>query len=170
MEDGAYEFESGHFDGVIKGFRECLVRDFGPAARVGELRSIMERIYGLLPPYADYPPPTPEQKDDSPPSHIQLHLLHLSSTGAIFPHVDNLTVSGPTVIGVSLGGARVAKFKRKDPEGTAEVNEELKNALAEGPDEFEVLLEPGSAYIQKYVQISPLVRHITDEMICVAVF
>ena len=149
MEDAAYEFESGHFDGVIKGFRECLVRDFGPAARQGDLRNIMDRVYGLLPPYEDYPPPTEEQKDDSPPSHIQLHLLHLSSTGAIFPHVDNLTVSGPTVIGVSLGGARVAKFKRKISEEPVEEDERITKVLAEGPDEFEVLLEPGSAYVQK---------------------
>lgn len=37
------------------------------------------------------------------PNHLLMHLLHMSSEGQIFPHVDNIQASGQTIVGVSLG-------------------------------------------------------------------
>lgn len=43
-------------------------------------------------------------------------------------------------MGVSLGGERVMRFKQ--------VSEPGEGMIKDGPSEFEVLLEPGSAYVQ----------------------
>lgn len=82
-----------------------------------------------------------------PPSYLSLHLLHLSGKGAIYPHVDNLTASGDVIVGVSLGGERVLRFKKRKSK-VDESTEELIPIEVSGPEEFTVLLEPGSVYIQ----------------------
>jgi alkylated DNA repair protein alkB family protein 7 len=84
--------------------------------------------------------PKPEEK---PSTYIQTHLLHLGTSGAIDPHVDHIDASGSVIMGVSLGAPRIMRMTRRNKERTC----------AEGahvPDAFEVLLLPGSVYIQRY--------------------
>ncbi|BGP44056.1 hypothetical protein JCM10449v2_008113 [Rhodotorula kratochvilovae] len=148
--DEATAWEEGHFDGVIKRYREMLVREgqWGDAAAPGTpLANALEKVYSLLP-----PPPSSSSTaapPASPPSHLIMHLLHLSSTGAIYPHVDNLEAFGRTIAGVSLGGERVMRFKQ--------VSEPGEGMPRDGPEEFEVLLESGSA--------EPLRTHYTHEVL-----
>ncbi|KAJ7093243.1 hypothetical protein C8R44DRAFT_815955 [Mycena epipterygia] len=87
--DEYYEFEEGHFDGVIKHFREMHLTSW-PCSDVPELPSILDRLHSLF-----------------PPQDIQTHLLHLASNGEIHPHIDNLTASGSWILGVSLGAERL---------------------------------------------------------------
>lgn len=151
--DEATLWEEGHFDGVIRGYRETLVRagQWGDEARPGSsLASALDKVYSLLPP----PPPSSSSSSSagaassssstsppsSPPDHLILHLLHLSSRGSIAPHVDNLEAFGRTIAGVSLGGDRVMRFKQ--------VSEPAEGMTRDGPSEFDVLLEKESAYVQ----------------------
>lgn len=153
MHDEAYEFEEGHFDGVIRGYREMLVRDghfdgiIKDESLRPELERVLSKVYSLLPPSPSSPDTTEKSSTTSssslldPPPHLIMHLLHLSSKGRIYPHVDNLEAFGRTIVGVSLGGGeRVMKFKQ-----TSEPND----AREKGPREFEVLVPSGSAYIQQ---------------------
>ncbi|KAJ7470273.1 hypothetical protein FB451DRAFT_1351938 [Mycena latifolia] len=87
LPDEYYEFEEGHFDGVIKHFREMHLTSWPD---VQGLPSILDRLHSLFPPQA-----------------VQTHLLHLASNGEIHPHVDNLTASGSWILGVSLGAERL---------------------------------------------------------------
>lgn len=174
LADEAYDWQEAHFDSVIKQYRETLVRpgmwdppaEAAPLPDANELAAALRKIYSLLPPpergsaasaansntssVADDAAATtaaattaPEEAPSSPPSHLILHLLHLSSKGAIYPHVDNLEAFGRTIVGISLGGERVMRFKRVD---AADSNARDDSA---GPADFDVLLSPGSAYIQK---------------------
>lgn len=130
--EAGYVFEERHFDGVIEGYREMLVKGDhwtstpSLATKAAELSPILQKLYALIPPppSAAALPAGPE-----PPEHLLLHLLHLSATGAIYPHVDNIQASGSTIIGLSLGSERVVRFTK-------------------GEETFDVLLEPGSVYIQ----------------------
>ncbi|KAH8090958.1 hypothetical protein HD553DRAFT_21475 [Filobasidium floriforme] len=70
------------------------------------------------------------------PLQTTTHALHLSPTGRIDPHVDNVDASGSVIIGVSLGAERVLRLERNGAE-------------SEGRDGWEVLLKSGSVYIQK---------------------
>ncbi|GAA5978641.1 hypothetical protein JCM5350_002463 [Sporobolomyces pararoseus] len=159
MHDDAYEFEQGHFDGVIRGYREMLVRrghfdsTFKDESKRPELERVLGKVYSLLPPSsAATDESSPSVSPLDPPPHLIMHLLHLSSTGRIFPHVDNLEAFGRTIVGVSLGGGeRVMKFKQ-----TSEPTEQV-----QGPKEFEVLVPSGSAYIQQ----EPLRTHYTHEVL-----
>ncbi|GAA5931994.1 uncharacterized protein JCM15063_001095 [Sporobolomyces koalae] len=168
MHDQAYDFEQGHFDGVIRNYREMLVRDahFDKTVTDESTRVNLERalakVYSLLPPP---PPPLSGTSPASgtrrsaldPPPHLIMHVLHLASNGRIFPHVDNLEAFGRTIVGISLGGgARIMKFNQ--------VSEPQELAFAAGPREFEVYVPSGSAYIQQ----EPLRTHYTHEVFDVA--
>lgn len=150
MHDSAYEFEQGHFDGVIRGYREMLVRP-GHFSQVSkdqdeawhtEFGRVLAKVYSLLPsssPISNDSTSTATSPLD-PPSHLIMHLLHLSSTGCIYPHVDNLEAFGRTIVGVSLGGGeRIMKFQQVSKPSDS----------IDGPAEFEVLVPSGSAYIQQ---------------------
>lgn len=156
MADEAYGWEEAHFDGVISKYREMLVREgaWGEEGEKGELAELLEKVYSLLPPpQTTTSAPSPVDPTTPPPSpspHLIMHLLHLSSRGAIYPHVDNLEAFGRTIAGVSLGGERVMRFKQ-----VSDVGEGMER---DGPSEFEVLVKPGSAYIQSFVISSPLVE------------
>lgn len=70
------------------------------------------------------------------PLQTTTHALHLSPTGRIDPHVDNVDASGSVIIGVSLGAERILRLERKGAE----------NESGAG---WEVLLKSGSVYVQK---------------------
>ncbi|KAJ7445705.1 hypothetical protein B0H11DRAFT_2086455 [Mycena galericulata] len=96
LPDNFYEFEEGHFDGVIKHFREMHLTSW-PSSDFPGLPSILERLHSLF-----------------PPQDIQTHLLHLASNGEIHPHVDNLDASGSWILGVSLGAERLLHLEGQD--------------------------------------------------------
>ncbi|GAA5828491.1 hypothetical protein JCM11251_000818 [Rhodosporidiobolus azoricus] len=161
MADEAYAWEEAHFDGVISQYREMLVREgaWGEAGeRGGELAEVLDKVYSLLPPRHTPPsasPPLPSPASSStlsPPPHLIMHLLHLSSRGSIRPHVDNLEAFGRQIVGISLGGERVLRFKQ-----VSEPPEEERD----GPEEFEVLVPPGSAFLHG----EPLRTHYTHEVL-----
>ncbi|CAK9782247.1 hypothetical protein CC85DRAFT_112688 [Cutaneotrichosporon oleaginosum] len=123
---GPYGFEEGHFDSVIHNYRESLVTSLPPDASA-ELASVLGRLYRLVPGLKLPASPTPA---DLPPEGSSTHALHLAPEGAILAHVDNLEASGQTIVGASLGAARILRLD-KDGEG------------------WDVLLPSGSVYMQK---------------------
>lgn len=143
MSAEAYEWHEGHFDGVIEGYREMLVRAGMYDGASAELSDVLQKLYALLPPSQDTPAPSPPATAADPPSHLLMHLLHLAPHGEIRPHVDNQEAFGRTIVGLSLGGERVMRFRR------AQVEAEVAEAPQEGPEEFEVLLRPGDVYVQR---------------------
>ncbi|SCV67123.1 BQ2448_5769 [Microbotryum intermedium] len=170
LPDEAYEFEKGHFDGVIIGYREMLVRPGMLPKDDTELGHALGKVYSLVPPAilargAAESGPTNDSEAGSnmgkhpvdPPYHLSMHLLHLPSEGEISPHVDHLEAFGSTIVGLSLGGERIMRF-RKAEQGPNEGQEFIQKGAK---DEFDVLLKPGDAY----VQIEPLRTHYAHEVL-----
>ncbi|KAF7353616.1 2OG-FeII-Oxy-2 domain-containing protein [Mycena venus] len=98
LHNDCYEFEEGHYDGVIKLYREMHLTSW--PSDVPELSPILERLHSLF-----------------PPQDIQTHLLHLASNGEILPHIDNLSASGSWILGVSLGAERLLLLEPKNGNG-----------------------------------------------------
>ncbi|KAH9951957.1 hypothetical protein B0H21DRAFT_715040 [Amylocystis lapponica] len=92
LPDEYYEFEEGHYDGVIKRFREMHVTSW--PEDVPGLPAVLKRLRTL-----------------HPHQETQIHLLHLASDGEILPHVDNLGASGSWIMGVSLGAGRILRLE-----------------------------------------------------------
>ncbi|KIO29510.1 hypothetical protein M407DRAFT_168580 [Tulasnella calospora MUT 4182] len=116
LPDNCYEFDEGHYDGVIHKYRESHVSAWPESART------------LLVKAGAFMPGSPSL------SSVQTHALHLASDGEILSHVDNVEASGKTIIGISLGAARVLRLQPKE---------------SERPDEcVDILLESGSVYVQ----------------------
>ncbi|PVG02975.1 hypothetical protein CPB86DRAFT_772329 [Serendipita vermifera] len=95
-EKECYDFEEGHFDGVIRHYREARITDAQWASFSDPgLQDTLAKVRSLL------PPQTP----------LQTHVLHLSERGEILPHIDNVEASGSIILGVSLGAARVLQLE-----------------------------------------------------------
>ncbi|KAG1835656.1 hypothetical protein EV424DRAFT_1468114 [Suillus variegatus] len=92
LPDAYYNFQEGHYDGVIRHYREMHLSSWPEDQNPG-LSFILARLQGLY-----------------PTSNVQTHLLHLSSVGEILEHVDNIEASGTWILGVSLGAARVLRM------------------------------------------------------------
>ncbi|KAG8761829.1 hypothetical protein FRC12_009309 [Ceratobasidium sp. 428] len=122
--DVDYNFEEGHFDGVIRDYREMTVSSW-PASSPAGLADILLRLYRLVDPHR-----TPAAPGTTTPPNVQTHILHLASIGIILPHVDNIEASGNMIAGVSLGDTRVLRMSRDE-------------------ETFDVLLESGSVYVQR---------------------
>lgn len=149
MPEESYEFERGHFDGVITSYREMLVREGMSVGASAELVDVLQRCYALLPRSDVTSSNGVVSESADPPDHLIMHLLHLSgSEGRILPHVDNAEAFGQTIVGISLGSERVMKFKRTSTSNSAS-KEDV--PVHQGPDEFQVLMKPGDAYIQRCV-------------------
>jgi len=120
-EPAPHRGEQGHYDGVIRRFREMRVSTWD-----GEddpiLKSALGRLETLYP-NADA---------------TQTHLLHLASNGEILPHVDNIGASGSWILGVSLGSERILRM---------EPVEDDVDGIPRCP--FDISLPSGSVYIQK---------------------
>lgn len=119
-------FNKGHFDGVIKRYREIHVSSWGVDQTEPPLSSVLDRLHGLHP----------------SGSATQIHVLHLASDGEILPHIDNTEASGSWIMGVSLGDERVLRVA-PDEESTA-------------AEPFEIALPSGSVYLQKFVKAALL--------------
>ncbi|KAK4056074.1 ras GTPase [Microbotryomycetes sp. JL221] len=164
-DEQSYVFERGHFDNVISNYNEMLVKqgmwsnvvddnklaqqrnDNNLKQRRHELQTILKRVYSLLP--SDHDKSTSHEEIDEldPPHHVLMHLLHLSSQGSIKPHVDNKQAFANRIVGISLGGERIMRLQKM-------------NDQVDGPEQFDVLLRPGDAYIQS----EPLRSHYTHEI------
>jgi alkylated DNA repair protein alkB family protein 7 len=83
-----------------------------------------------------YSPSGEDWEPFAAPLQTTTHALHLSPTGKIDPHVDNVDASGSVIIGASLGAERILRLERKGAE-------------SEGGVGWEVLLKSGSVYVQK---------------------
>lgn len=118
---------------MIHDYRESLITSLPPTAD-DALAGVLARLYALLPsiPLADTPTPA-----DLPPPQSSTHALHLAPHGAILPHVDNLDAMGETIVGASLGAARVLRLEKDNGEDAG--------------SGWDVLLPSGSVYIQKCV-------------------
>ena len=83
-------YEGGHFDGVIKGYREVQkpLRAFSPASR-----AVLDRLIA-----ATFPADAPL---------LPVHILDLQPDGAISKHVDHVEYSGGTIAGLSLVSSAV---------------------------------------------------------------
>ncbi|CEL55311.1 Alpha-ketoglutarate-dependent dioxygenase alkB homolog 7 OS=Mus musculus GN=Alkbh7 PE=2 SV=1 [Rhizoctonia solani AG-1 IB] len=127
--DKDYNFEEGHFDGVIRDYREVTVSAW-PQSYPPGLSGILLRLYELI----DSGSTTHDPGLITPP-HIQTHILHLASTGVILPHIDNIEASGSVIAGVSLGDTRVLRLTQ--------------STVGSESLSFDVLLESGSVYIQR---------------------
>ncbi|KAH9930052.1 uncharacterized protein B0H18DRAFT_873629 [Fomitopsis serialis] len=93
LPDEYYDFQEGHYDGVIRRFREMHVSSL--RSEVAEdLLPALDRLEAI------YPSP-----------NVQTHLLHLASDGEISPHVDNVGASGSWILGISLGAPRLLKLE-----------------------------------------------------------
>ncbi|VDC06001.1 unnamed protein product [Peniophora sp. CBMAI 1063] len=120
LPDDLYQFEEGHFDGVIRHYREMHVSTWDPVDS-SELLSILKKLETLYP-SAQY--------------GTQTHILHLASEGDIFPHVDNVEASGTWIMGVSLGATRRLCLEPAEQDGQA------------AGRSYETLLPSGSVYVQ----------------------
>ncbi|KAI6109956.1 hypothetical protein F5141DRAFT_1117745 [Pisolithus sp. B1] len=84
-----YTFQKGHYDNVIRDYREMHLSSWGEPQTL-ELSRILNRLHTLY-----------------PSKNTQTHILHLASEGEILPHIDNISSSGTWILAVSLGAARV---------------------------------------------------------------
>jgi len=111
-----YTFQEGHYDNVIRDYREMHISSW-PESQVHGLTSVLDRLRAL------YPSPD-----------IQTHLLHLSSSGEILPHTDNVYASGVWIMGVSLGATRMLR---------------MASTNIAAPKMFDIMLPSGSVYLQR---------------------
>ncbi|CCL99328.1 uncharacterized protein FIBRA_01346 [Fibroporia radiculosa] len=95
LPDDFYTFQEGHYDGVIKRFRETHVTAW--PTDVAGLHTVLSRLQGLF-----------------PSQDTQTHLLHLAADGEILPHVDNVGASGSWILGVSLGASRILRLENTE--------------------------------------------------------
>lgn len=121
LPDEFYHFEEGHYDGVIKRFREMRVSTWDEE-KDPVFMSALARLETLCPNAGS----------------TQTHLLHLASDGEICPHVDNTDASGSWILGVSLGSDRVLRME------SVEANSDCSTRHI-----FDVTLPSGSVYIQR---------------------
>ncbi|KAI6043134.1 hypothetical protein EDC04DRAFT_2866489 [Pisolithus marmoratus] len=84
-----YTFQKGHYDNVIRDYREMHLSSWGELQTL-DLSRILNRLHTLY-----------------PSENTQTHILHLASEGEILPHIDNVLSSGTWILAVSLGAARV---------------------------------------------------------------
>ncbi|KAF9228581.1 hypothetical protein BS17DRAFT_792695 [Gyrodon lividus] len=111
-----YTFQEGHYDNVIRDYREMHISSW-PESQVHGLTSVLDRLRAL------YPSP-----------NIQTHLLHLSSSGEILSHIDNVSASGVWIMGVSLGVTRMLR---------------MTSTNIATPKIFDIMLPSGSIYLQR---------------------
>lgn len=121
LPDEIYHFEEGHYDGVIKRFREMRVSTWDDE-KDPVFMSALARLETLCPNAGG----------------TLTHLLHLASDGEIRPHVDNTDASGSWILGVSLGSDRVLRMETVEADSDCSARHT-----------FDVTLPSGSVYIQR---------------------
>ncbi|KAI9569529.1 hypothetical protein HD554DRAFT_2020278 [Boletus coccyginus] len=99
LPDRHYTFHEGHYDNVIRNYREMCLASW-PESEFHGLTPVLDRLRAIY-----------------PSRNTQTHLLHLASSGEILPHIDNTSASGKWILGVSLGATRIL---RMEPPSSAE--------------------------------------------------
>ncbi|RUS14896.1 hypothetical protein BC937DRAFT_93179 [Endogone sp. FLAS-F59071] len=147
----AAQYEQGHFDGVIRGYRECEASYWGKDdARV---REILQRVFGLLPEEWEW---------------LNPHILDLEAKGEILAHMDNADVSVFLLICVAsivsfhtfihLVSPSLISSSRRNCQYSGSVVAGLcllspavmrLRHKADSECRFDVLLEPRALYIQR---------------------
>ncbi|EMD38339.1 hypothetical protein CERSUDRAFT_113501 [Gelatoporia subvermispora B] len=95
LPDEYYGFEEGHYDGVIKNYREMHITSW--PEDIPEVGPLLTRLQSL-----------------HPDEETQTHILHLATDGEILPHVDNIGASGSWILGVSLGATRIMRLENTE--------------------------------------------------------
>jgi alkylated DNA repair protein alkB homolog 7 len=157
FKEPGYVFEEGHFDNVIKGFRECTITSWDLKAPshisskqpetldlIDLRKKILERLYFLLPHQL-----TVSEDYLIPSSSISTHLLHLRSDGYILPHRDDLSSCGDFIIGISLGDERTMKLRLDKEVVESYVGQVNDDGIWDL--EIRVGLPNGSCYVQKFI-------------------
>ncbi|KAF8558394.1 hypothetical protein OG21DRAFT_1455367 [Imleria badia] len=96
LPDRCYTFHEGHYDNVIRDYREMHLTSW-PESKLPGLTPVLDRLRALY-----------------PSKNTQAHLLHLASSGEILPHIDNTSASGKWILGVSLGSTRTLRMKSQN--------------------------------------------------------
>lgn len=97
---GYARYEPGHFDNVIRNYKEAIISDWGSDLESAICRDIVERIKASV----NLPPET---------VWLDSHILDLASDGEILSHVDHAGYSGGVIAGLSLVSPCVMHFQRK---------------------------------------------------------
>ena len=116
----------GHYDSVIHDYRETTISSLPPLGSYPDMPALLNRAFALL-------PGQPTMQGDTLPPETIPHLLHLAPSGRILPHVDNLEASGKVIMGICLGSDRILRLQKPG-----------------GGDGWEVLLQNGTVYLQKW--------------------
>jgi len=116
----------GHYDSVIHDYRETTISSLPPLGSYPDMPALLNRAFALL-------PGQPTMQGDTLPPETISHLLHLAPSGRILPHVDNLEASGKVIMGICLGSDRILRLQKPG-----------------GGDGWEVLLQNGTVYLQKW--------------------
>jgi alkylated DNA repair protein alkB family protein 7 len=122
MRLGRRRYMGSHWDSVIAGFREIELRvededQWPPELRVVTVR-MQSTVTALL---------------DRPIEYLCPHLIDLSPTGRISPHVDSVKFSGGIIAGLSLQSTRIMRLQREGCHGDDDV--------------VELLMRPRSLYL-----------------------
>ena len=145
----AYAFEKSHFDGVIDGYREATLTSW-PDGMDDTLPTLLRRLYDLVWHKSDGSSAnTPS--DSSVPNNLLAHILHLSPSGCIDPHIDNIEASAATILGASFGSERVMYLRL-----SAKALQRMSLPSSSPVPEFAVLLPPGSVYVQRHVPVTSI--------------
>ena len=142
---------------MIRGYREIHLTSWpsDETARLSNipnappLSPIVNRLHGLFSSHYSEARHNPKHEQGSS-AYTQTHLLHLGTAGAIDPHVDSIDASGSMIMGVSLGAPRIMRMARRTRNEERNCTKNIHTA-----DAFEVLLLPGSVYIQRYTAFLP---------------
>lgn len=106
LPDEYYDFQDGHYDGVIYNYREMHLSAWPEETQITRgLNSLIKRLQAFY-----------------PSQETQTHLLHLSTQGEILAHVDNIHASGSWILGVSLGAHRILALEHEaDPSDNCKI-------------------------------------------------
>jgi hypothetical protein len=140
-------YEEGHFDRVIRGYRECTISMWDPAVSIEDnnyseddifarslIKYMQSRIKDLVP-----------KESFESHSFIAPHILDLrDGKSGIDAHIDYLHASGGVIAGLTLLSPAVMKFEFK-----ARYDEGSYSVLPSDSKSFKVLIPPNSLYIQR---------------------
>ncbi|CAH7683371.1 expressed protein [Phakopsora pachyrhizi] len=171
LEEIFYKFEEGHFDRVITNYREIQIdeeqlrnprvlnKNFNDESKVIEniLDRLNEKFYEAL--LFSKILNRSREKDGEEGKAVNetirkmeeplKHILHLSSSGKIKSHLDNIDSSGSIIIGLSLGNKRVMRLSYPGDYNDSNDYRSNPGGREVSKNDIKVLLPPGSLYVQR---------------------
>ncbi|KAI8922525.1 hypothetical protein DFJ77DRAFT_419734, partial [Powellomyces hirtus] len=120
------KYWDGHFDGVIRNYRECSVSAWAGPSAGDEADAVPREVVRKI-------KATVESEVGETVKWIDPHILDLGLGGEIRAHVDNIKASGSIITGLCLLAPAVIIFRHvKDPSIS-----------------FSALMNPGTLYVQR---------------------